>query len=483
MKQTIRVRFAPSPTGYMHLGNVRAALMNALFAKRYNGKLILRIEDTDQKRNTAESFQAIINDLSWLGLYFHEGPHVGGSFGPYLQSERSAIYQEALEELITHQKAYRCFCTQQDLERKRELQLQQSKPPRYDRTCLLLSQEKIKQKVAFGKPFIWRLKINERQTLPIHDMAKGTINFDMQHFSDFAITRQDGSVTFVFANFVDDWRMHISHVIRGQDHLSNTAYQAALYDAFAVKAPTFWHLPIICNSNGEKMSKRDFGFALKDLQENYLPEAILNYLGTLGFSLKEEILSLEELARQLPLDAIPSGGNISYTPEKLLWFNHQWINKLPVQELIKQVLPLLQNHYPQITTIPQEEVVKLIVFLQPEAKTLGDFITLSSFYFSPPHLDINYLEQHIPMLTLTTIITLLTMHKEKIVNAEHFLSCIKAEAKQLTIPMKFLMQAIRYLLTGSLSGFGIQELLTLLAPEKITERLTLFEQAVKQKQA
>ncbi|MBM3886931.1 glutamate--tRNA ligase, partial [Candidatus Dependentiae bacterium] len=219
---SIRVRFAPSPTGFMHLGNVRAALMNFLFAKQKKGTFILRIEDTDAERNLDEAKQRIIQDLHWLGLTYTEGPDVGGDFGPYEQSARANLYQEKLAELIRINRIYRCFCTPEQLEIKRKEQLAASKPPRYDRHCLRYPQHTIKQKLDAGLPFIWRFKINEQQTLSIDALNGATIDFNMEHFSDFAITRSDGSYTFIFVNFVDDWLMQISHVIRGEDHLSNT---------------------------------------------------------------------------------------------------------------------------------------------------------------------------------------------------------------------------------------------------------------------
>ena len=296
----VRVRFAPSPTGFMHLGNVRAALVNYLFARQKNGTFILRIEDTDQQRNVDPEGRQIIADLNWLNLTYQEGPLVGGPYAPYYQSERTPLYQEHLELLKKQARVYRCFCTAEELEKKRQRQLALKMPPRYDRACLKLSAQEIEKNLAEHKPFIWRFKLSD-QIIQVTDLARGTITYDLKHFSDFPLTRQDGSFTFIFANFVDDLTMKISHIFRGEDHLSNTGVQAALYEAFSAPLPLFWHLPIMSNAEGKKLSKRDFGFSLNDLRTaGFLPEAIDNYLAIIGGgTFTQEIMSLEELAKNL----------------------------------------------------------------------------------------------------------------------------------------------------------------------------------------
>ena len=273
---SVRVRFAPSPTGIMHLGNVRAALINYLFAQKNQGTFVLRIEDTDQERNENIFTQRILDDLAWLGLTYTEGPSKSGPYEPYFQSERGLIYQDFLKILEAKNLVYRCFCTIEDIEKKRQRQIALKQPPRYDRTCLRLSPELVTIKVAQSTPFIWRFQLPD-SSIAVHDLARGVIDFDLKNISDFALTRTNGTFTFMFANFVDDLTMKISHVIRGEDHLTNTAGQAALYAALEVDTPIFWHLPIIVNSEGKKLSKRDFGFSLEDLRNaGFLPEAIDN---------------------------------------------------------------------------------------------------------------------------------------------------------------------------------------------------------------
>ena len=334
----VRVRFAPAPTGMMHLGNIRSALINALYAKRYNGTFVLRIEDTDTDRNYDPNAVEITCDLEWLGLTFNEGPGKGGPHAPYFQSQRTALYQEKLQLLINSGHVYRCFCSEEELEQRRERQRALKLPPRYDRTCLGLDAATIEKYLAENIPFIWRFKLDHDQSITITDLAHKEVTFELKHFSDFPLTRQDGSVTFMFANCVDDIDMEITHVFRGEEHLSNTAGQAALYGAFQKPLPTYWHLPLLCNANGKKLSKRDFGFSLRDLKnEGFTPEAILNYLAIIGGSYQEEIMSFDELANTIDLAHPAKTGSITYDVEKFRWVNRKWIERYTPEELYSYV--------------------------------------------------------------------------------------------------------------------------------------------------
>ena len=230
-----------------------------------NGVTVLRIEDTDPERNFDPGAKEIIATLNWLGLTFDEGPH--------FQSERTKIYQEKLKELEEKNLIYRCFCTPEELEEKKQRQIALKKPPRYDRTCRNLSPEQIKKNLDEGKPFIWRFKMNPEESIEFNDLARGKLHFELTNFTDFPITRQNGTFTFIFANAIDDMLMNITYVLRGDDHLTNTVNQVAIYQAFDAAKPTFWHLPILCNKDGKKLSKRDFGFSLEDLKNaGYLPQ-------------------------------------------------------------------------------------------------------------------------------------------------------------------------------------------------------------------
>ncbi|MBY0353093.1 glutamate--tRNA ligase [Candidatus Babeliales bacterium] len=474
MAEKIRVRFAPSPTGFMHLGNVRAALMNYLFAKNQNGTFILRIEDTDEKRNLDEARAKILSDLEWLGLEYTEGPYKGGPYEPYLQSEREHLYQEKLALLIDMKRAYRCFCTIEELEHKRARQIALKQPPRYDRTCLRYTEAQIQEKLAAALPFIWRCKIEEGHSVTISDMAKGNVLFDMKNFSDFALTRTSGTSTFMFANFVDDWLMEISHVIRGEDHLTNTAMQAELYHAFSLPLPIFWHLPIICNSTGEKLSKRDFGFSLEDLKEaGFLPAAIVNYLAIIGASFKEEIQSLEELGKNFDFSHLHASSSMKYDLEKLTWINHQWISRTNSYEMMEQLKGLLHKEIPASSETNPQELENLITLLKPELKTLNDIVSLAAFYFDTPIVHKEDLVAHVGAEKTEHILRSIEACKQYLPNTELFLEHLKTLGKEHGISMKELFGSIRYLLTGQFQGIGIKDLLNVLQPALVEQRLSM----------
>lgn len=472
MKNNIRVRFAPSPTGFMHLGNVRAALLNYLFAKQHNGTFILRIEDTDEQRNIQEATLQIFQDLRWLSLRYQEGCDAGGDFGPYQQSERKHLYDQVLVNLIELTRVYRCFCSPEILEEKRQQQIAAHKPPRYDRTCLHYPTDKIQRKLEAGLKFIWRFQFNNNQLLDMHDLAKGTITFDTQHFSDFAVTREDGSHTFIFANFVDDYLMRISHVIRGEDHTSNTAMQLALYDALAVKAPTYWHLPIICNLEGTKLSKRDFGFSLGDLRKSgYLPEAICNYLAIIGGSFEQEIQSLDELVKIFNFKHIPSSSGIRYDVEKLTWFNHKWINKISTHDLCKRLKPFLHTAFPQSKKLDDVVLEKLVEKVKSELHKLEDIQKVLGFYFQEPVRDQAELELAMPQEKIDSALEILRTQVAQSTDKEVFLSNIKLAAKAAGLSIKEIFTPLRFMLTGTTHGIGIQDLLEMLDFKTVQARL------------
>lgn len=431
MFKKIRVRFAPSPTGFMHLGNIRAALFNYLFAQQKKANFVLRIEDTDASRNVDEAVFKIIQDLKWLKLRYSEGPIVGGQSGPYNQSERTSIYQQHLEGLILSQKVYRCFCSQEDLEKKRLDQIAKKLPPRYDRTCLNLSDDHIKQKIAFGKKFIWRFKVDTQKIVEINTLERGVLKFDLKNFSDFALTRQDESFTFLFANFVDDWLMKISHVIRGEDHLTNTAMQAALFDTLAIPVPTFWHLPMICNKEGKKMSKRDFGFSLDDLKKaGFLPEAICNYLATIGGSFKEEVQSVKELSRNFDFNNIHATGSIKYDVEKLTWFNHKWISRLTLDKVVARAKPFLLQEFPECKKLSEEKLSFFIEKIKDEIKTLNEVPKLLAFCFEDPKTNKKEIEEKVGAEKTKIALKLIKANVKHIEDVDLFLDTLKKEAKE-----------------------------------------------------
>lgn len=467
----VRTRFAPSPTGIMHIGNVRAALMNYLFAQQNHGTFALRIEDTDQQRNIADGTKFILQHLGWLGLSPQEGPVIGGPFAPYFQSERADIYRKHLEKLQEQKLAYQCFCTPEELEVRRNRQIAMKKPPRYEGTCLKLSPEQIAAKISAQTPYIWRMKIDTTKKVSFLDMARGTLEFDLQHFSDFPLTREDGTFTFIFANCVDDCEMEISHVFRGEEHLSNTVNQTVLYHALGYKLPVFWHLPVLCNQDGKKLSKRDKGFSLEDVaQQGYLPEAICNYLGILGASFEHEIMSLQELSQTYKFNHLHGASQIKYDIEKLKWVNHKWIAQYDLGKLVELCKPFLAQQY-DISLLSDQTITMLIKSIQNDMQTLADCPKLLKFYFERPVVDLEQFGNVADKATFDQIKMMLRQNQQT--EWETFMAECKTQCKQAGIADRILFTTIRILITGSPKGMQLQDLFHCLGSKDFFERLRL----------
>ncbi|MDP3889010.1 MAG: glutamate--tRNA ligase [bacterium] len=471
-KNTVRVRFAPSPTGMMHLGGIRTALMNYLFARKYKGTYIVRIEDTDQKRDFDPGGKHIISDLLWLGLEHDEGPDKGGPHEPYLQSQRGHLYKEKLEYLIQNNFVYRCFCTIEQLEKKRKRQEALKLPPRYDRTCLALEPTEIQAQLNSKNPFVWRIKLDHEQTIKINDLAHKVIQFELKNFSDFPITRQDGTFTFMFANFVDDFMMNITHVFRGEDHLTNTAGQGALYQFFKKEPPIFWHMPIICNVDGKKLSKRDFGFSLRDLQNaGFLPEAINNYLAIIGSSVEQEIMSLDELAQSLNLEHPNPTGQIKYDIEKLKWVNHKWIARYSTAQLAQACRPYLQQAYQEAQNINDTLLASLLEPIQSDLITLTDVIPALKFYFNEPTISSADIEACISKENREFIGKVIEESLPILDNSASFVENIKKIAQEKKIPLKEFFWLLRLGLMGQTNGPAVHYLINMIGTQQARIRI------------
>ncbi len=467
----VRVRFAPSPTGFMHLGNVRTALLNFLFARQKNGSFVLRIEDTDPQRNFDPGAKHILSDLAWLNIVYDEGPIEGGPYAPYFQSKRKPFYQEQLKKLKNKNLIYRCFCTVEELEKKRKRQVALKQPPRYDRTCLHLSEEEIKKNVNEQKKFIWRFKIDHDKTITIDDMVRGTISFDLKNFSDFPLTRADGSFTFIFANCVDDMLMKISYVLRGEDHLSNTVDQIVLYQAFDAVTPRFWHQPMIVNREGKKLSKRDFGFSLNDLHKSgFLPEAIVNYLAIIGGSFEQEIMSLDELIQNYNFETVHHAGHITYDVEKLRWVNHKWIEQLDTHTITKRVEPFIRRIYPD-TEISFATLEKLVGAVKNDLHTLDKIPEELSFYFNEPTTSKEKFLRHANKDTIKKVFEMLKSDELNIADTEAFITKLKQQAKAQSIRFGIVGTILRLTLLGSPQGLMLKTIIKLLGIQETKKRI------------
>ncbi len=471
---SVRVRFAPSPTGMMHLGNVRAALINFLFAKQKNGTFILRLEDTDQQRNVDPNGAKIIQDIHWLKLFYQEGPDIGGPYSPYMQSQRADIYKEHLRVLEHKRLIYRCFCSTELLEKKRKRQLSLKLPPKYDRACLNLSSSEIEKNLQDKVPFIWRFKLQYDHKVSFFDLGHKNMEFDLSNFSDFALTRQDDSFTFMFANFVDDKTMKISHIFRGEDHLTNTAGQVALYEAFEVQIPIFWHLPIICNLDGKKLSKRDFGFSLDDLKnDGYLPEAICNYLAIIGHSYSKEIMDMSQLVENINFDKIASTSKIHYDPEKLRWINHNWIKLCSVQDIAQRCRPFLENSIPQIKNMPDERLADILKYVYQEFVTLKDSINALKFCVERPVIQAdsfaNYDFEKFKAI-LQKILELTSLVEP---TPEFIITSMQSLCKEQKLSIKDLFGIVRISLIGVPNGPSVKDLISMIGIQESLERIKL----------
>jgi nondiscriminating glutamyl-tRNA synthetase len=350
-ERPIRVRIAPSPTGPLHIGTARTALFNLLFARRHGGVFVLRLEDTDLARSTLEYEKDILDGLHWLGIRWDEGPEMAGGeaigpYGPYRQSERLPMYQVALQRLLETDQAYPCYCTPEELDADRTAQQAAGEPPHYVGRCAHLSPEEREERVARGLKAAIRFRVPDR-TVVFRDLVRGEVSFHTSALGgDFVIARSDGSPLYHFVVAVDDAAMEISHVIRGEDHLSNTPKHILLFEALGAPLPHFAHLPLILNADRSKMSKRKSQTAIADyIAQGFVREALVNYLALLGWSsgTEEEIFDLEELSRRFDLDRVQPAGAV-FDRQRLEWLNGQWIRRLPDDELIARVAPFLDAH-------------------------------------------------------------------------------------------------------------------------------------------
>ena len=349
----VRTRFAPSPTGAMHLGNLRVAVFNWLFARRYKGSFLVRMEDTDVDRNVEGSEERILDDLSWCGLHWDEGPDTTGPRGPYRQSQRSEAYQAAAQELEADGKAYRCYCTDAELAQERVTLEDGSEVQRYSGRCRRRSAEERERLEASGASWALRLAVPGGD-VEVEDRARGRIVFPEGDLDDFILLRRDGRPTYNFAVVVDDVGMAITHVIRGAGHLSNTHKQAVLFDAFEVERPVFAHLPTVLGPDRKKLSKRDHGTAVAELrQEGLHPDGVMNYVSLLGWSPggDREVLDRQELIQLIDLERVGVSDTV-YDPEKLRWFSAQHIARMPIDRLSEAVAPWL----PETLPIPRENL-------------------------------------------------------------------------------------------------------------------------------
>ncbi|OED34560.1 glutamate--tRNA ligase [PVC group bacterium (ex Bugula neritina AB1)] len=476
----VRVRFAPSPTGLMHMGNARTAFFNWLFARKNNGKFILRIEDTDVERSTDVFTEAITQDLSWLHLNWDEGYDKGGEYGPYRQKDRGALYQKHLNVLKEKGVVYPCYCTPEDLDEMRKNQIAKGQMPRYDSRCRYLKDSQRDQYERENKSFVWRFAV-PKSTIVVQDMIRGDVTFDSDRVSDFVLTKSSGSVTFHFAVAVDDACMKISHVIRGEDHLTNTAKHVLLFDALSYERPKFAHMPMILGPDGSKLSKRNGLSSLADYRkQGFLPEAILNYMSFLGWAPQKyedkEIFSLGELSKYFDV------GDIGKSPSmfdfvKLKWVNSKYLSRLDIDHLTTMALPLLRESEFIKDDVSEENFVQvknIVALVQDQINSLSELPSLCEMYFKDTltHEDP---EVKVVLEERTNKEILLTF-KEILKDLEEFSDknlkeTFKMVQKKIGVKGKALYLPIRLALSSKMDGAELYKMIQVLGKKRCIDRI------------
>jgi glutamyl-tRNA synthetase len=467
---SVRVRFAPSPTGELHVGGARTALFNWLFARKHKGVFILRFEDTDIERNRPELIEPIVESLRWLGLLWDEGP--------YFQSQRFSLYREWAERLLNEGKAYKCYCTPEELEQKRQRALAAKQKPLYDRRCRALSPQDEEKFMREGRQPALRLKIPESGTIIVNDAIRGQVEFDLAELDDFIILRSDGRPTYNFAVVVDDITMGITHVIRADEHLNNTPKQMLIYQAFGHPVPVFAHVPMVLAKDRSKLSKRHGATAVFEFRDRgILPEALVNYLARLGWSYgDQEIFSREELIEKFSLEAIHPSAAI-FDEEKLLWVNQHYLKTSDPKRLSELVRPFLVKlsilSEAEAHAVPSEKLVQMVVLFRERARTLAElaeparYLFTDNFSYDPEAVQKFLTPEKIPLLeglagALAAVEPFTATEIERATRAY-----LDSQGKTL----KEIAQPCRVALTGRTTGAGLFETMELIGRERVIARL------------
>ncbi|KYG33956.1 glutamate--tRNA ligase [Alkalihalobacillus trypoxylicola] len=482
MSNQVRVRFAPSPTGHLHIGGARSALFNYLYAKNQGGQFVLRIEDTDQARNVEDATDKLLASLKWLGVEWDESIDSDGEYGPYRSMDRIEIYQKYLDQLLEEGNAYYCYMTEDELQAERDSQLARGEMPKYSGRDRNLTEEQRAEYEAKGLKPVIRFRVPEGQVIKIQDAVRGEVSFESDGIGDFVIARKDRVPMYNFAVTVDDHLMKITHVIRGEEHLSNTPRQVMIYQAFGWSVPTFAHASLILNPDRQKMSKRDesiiqFVEQYKDL--GYLPEAIVNFLALLGWSPvgEEEIFTLEELQQQFSLERVSKAPAV-FDTGKLAWMNNQYMKKMELDA----VLPLTIPHLVKAGRVSEEmdektaQWVKRLVGLYQEQLHYGaEIVELTELFFKT---EIEYNEEAQAVLDEEQVPEVMSGFLAELenLNSEDFVAptikaAIKATQKATGHKGKKLFMPIRVATTGQTHGPELADSIELLGKDIVTTRI------------
>ena len=476
----MRVRFAPSPTGYLHIGGARTALFNYLLARKNNGKFILRIEDTDFERSKKEYEDVIIRDLKWLGIDWDEGPDVGGDYKPYRQSERLEIYKRYADKLIEEGKAYYCYCTEEELEIQRQLQLKEKKPPIYDRRCLnLISKKKQEYELEGRKPSV-RFLVPYKQ-LEFQDLIHGKLSIDTKLVSDPIILKSNGVPTYNFGVVIDDHLMNITHVIRGDEHLDNTYRQLLIYEALSWEPPFYGHIPMILAPDRSKLSKRHGATSVEELKKlGFVNKAVINYISLLGWSPKDntEIMLINEIIEKFDLSGVLDHPAV-YDIEKMKYFNHYYIANILKDDEILEALNKLEKLNEIKYNLDNNLKLEVIKLEKSRVYLLTDFFELFDIIQNEPVLDekilndLNTIDKNIFELIINSL-----NNFENYDNMDKIRDYLKDVAKNNGLKIGLVYKPIRLLLTGKHEGPELPKIIYLLGKEKTIKRINKIKEFV-----
>ncbi|GAA0360917.1 glutamate--tRNA ligase [Alkalibacterium iburiense] len=483
MAEKVRVRYAPSPTGHLHIGNARTALFNYLFARHNNGDFIIRIEDTDKKRHVETGEQSQLDNLKWLGIDWDESADIGGPYGPYRQSERKDIYDPLIDQLLASNHAYKCYCTTEELEAEREAQRARGEMPHYSGKCAHLSASEQKEKEEQGITPVIRIRVPKGETYTFDDMVKGTITFEAESVGgDWVIRKRDGMPTYNFAVTVDDHYMDITHVLRGDDHIANTPKQMMVYEAFGWEPPVFGHMTLIINAEtGKKLSKRDetilqFIEQYRDL--GYLPEALFNFITLLGWSPvgEEEIFSKKEFVDMFDYKRLGTSP-AAFDSKKLEWISNQYMKEMDVNELTLKALPhLVQAGYVEENPSPEkgEWIKKIVALYQDQMSYAAELPQLATLFFED---SIEWTEEAKDILKGETVPTVIEAFEKQLQEIDLFEAsvikkAVKAVQKETGVKGKNLFMPIRVATTGQQHGPQLNDAIELLGKEKALRNIS-----------
>ncbi|WP_432414338.1 glutamate--tRNA ligase [Bacillus altitudinis] len=480
MGNEVRVRYAPSPTGHLHIGNARTALFNYLFARSQGGKFIIRIEDTDQKRNVEGGEESQLRHLQWLGIDWDESIDKDGGYGPYRQSERNDIYKKYYDELLEKDLAYKCYCTAEELEEEREAQIARSEMPRYSGKCSHLSKEEEDKLIAEGREPSIRFRVPKGKIIKFDDMVKGEISFETDGIGDFVIVKKDGTPTYNFAVAVDDHLMKMTHILRGEDHISNTPKQIMVFNAFGWDVPLFGHMTLIVNENRKKLSKRDesiIQFIEQYKNLGYLPEALFNFIALLGWSPvgEEELFTKEQFIDIFDVNRLSKSPAL-FDMHKLKWVNNQYVKALDLDQVVALTLPHLQKAGKVSEQLSEEEntwVRKLISLYHEQLSYGAEIVELTELFFKE---QIEYNQEAKEVLAEEQVPEVMASFAGQLERLESFTpdeikAAIKAVQKETGHKGKKLFMPIRVAVTGQTHGPELPQSIELLGKETVLNRI------------